>query len=315
MKILIVGAGVIGSIYGYLLSQSGNDLTHYVRSGKKQNFVNGLPIRLLDGRKKNPRDEDVVYHLNVTEEFNENAPYDLIIVSVRHYQLKSVLPLLKENAGDTDILFFNGIWGGLEQVDAYLPRSQYLWGFPVAGGGFCDGRLDAAVLDEIRLGEMNGQITPRLERISQLFTQAGLKVDSRPNIQHWLWVHFAINCGIIGASFKAGGAKELLNSISNLRLGILAGREALGVCEALGVDTHSFEDARSFYMAAIPGAVAVWWMMKTNAPARKIMERHSAVDELQIMYYDLLQSARQLNISMRVYESFKPFVDHPKIKI
>jgi hypothetical protein len=41
-------------------------------------------------------------------------------------------------------------------------------------------------------------------------------------------------------------------------------------------------------MAAIPGAVAVWWDDETNAPARKIMERHSAVDELQIMYYDLL---------------------------
>jgi ketopantoate reductase len=152
-----------------------------------------------------------------------------------------------------------------------------------------------------------------LERIAVMFTQAGLKADMRGNILHWLWVHFAINCGIVAAAFKAGGVKELLNSVSSLRLGILAGREALGVCEARGVDTHAFEDAKSFYASALIGAAAVWFMMKTNGPARKIMERHTAVDELQRMYHDLLSTAEELNVAMPVYKSLQPFVDHPVI--
>ncbi len=314
MKVLVIGAGVIGTIYGYVLAQSGNDVTHYVRPGKKASLENGIGIRLLDGREKHPADRDVHYGLKVVEDFSAADGYDLILVSVRHYQMESVLPLLKEKAGKTDILFFNGNWEGIDFIDAYLPRGQYLWGFPVAGGGYVNTRLDCALLDEVRLGEIDGQATPRLERVSRMFECAGLKVDSRPNILHWQWVHFAINCGVIGAACKAGGALAFLNSISLLRQGIKAGREALGVCEARGVDISTFDDAKSFCMPALPGAVAVWLMMKTNAPARKIMERHTAVDELQRMYFDLLKTADELNIEMPAYKSFKPFVENPVIR-
>jgi 2-dehydropantoate 2-reductase len=186
-------------------------------------------------------------------------------------------------------------------------------GFPVAGGGYKDGMLDGALLDEIRLGELDGQLTPRLERVKQMFEEANLKVDVQPDMVQWLWVHFAINCGIIGAAFKAGGASELLNSILNLRKGILAGREALAVCQARGVEIKDFDDAKSFYMPAWLGATAVWFMMKTNLPARKIMETHTAVDELQQMYRDLLKSAEELKVPMPHYISLKGYVDHPQI--
>ncbi|MCE1252592.1 MAG: hypothetical protein LWX83_03470 [Anaerolineae bacterium] len=313
MKILVIGAGVIGSIYGYVLAQAGNDVTHFVRPGKKELFNKGINMRLLDGREKKARDKEFLYSAEITESFDSASNYDLILVSVRHYQLESVLPLLNEHAGQTDILFFNGLWGDFDQVEKFIPRSQFLWGFPVAGGGYRGGTLDAALLDEIRLGEIDGAVTPRLERIKSAFEQAGLKVDARGNMLHWLWVHFAINCGIIGAAFKAGGARELLNSIPNLRLGILAGRDALKVCAARGVNTHAFEDAQSFYSPALLGAVAVWLMMKTNAPARKIMERHTAVDELQRMYHDLLDTADRLNIDMPYYRRLQTYVDRAEI--
>jgi ketopantoate reductase len=48
MKILIIGAGVIGSIYGWVLSQNDNEIIHLVRSNKKDNFRNGIPIDILD---------------------------------------------------------------------------------------------------------------------------------------------------------------------------------------------------------------------------------------------------------------------------
>jgi len=313
MKILVIGAGVIGSVYGYVLAQAGNDVTHYVRPGKKASLQKGIPMRFLDGRKKNPTDEEVIYPLKLVETLQPEDGYDLIIVSVRHYQLETLLPLLAQNAGKADILFFNGNWEGFEFIDRRLPRSKYLWGFPVAGGGFQGEVLEAAILNEVRIGEIDGRVTPRLERIRDMFERSGLKVDVQENILHWLWVHFAINCGIIGAAFKAGGAKQLLNSIANLRLGILAGREALAVCRARGVDVDAFEDAKSFMAPAWLGAVAVWFMMKTNAPARKIMERHTAVDELQRMYHDLLDTSRQLNVPVPHYESFGKHVDNPSI--
>lgn len=314
MKILMFGAGVIGAIYGHILAQAGNDVTHYVRAGKKKSLEDGIHIQLLDGRTKQPKQETILYKAKIVESFTAVDKYDLVIVSVRHYQLNSVLPILKENIGNADVLIFNGNWDGFQNLDQYLPRSKCLLGFPVAGGGYSGQTLDGALLDEIRLGELDGQSTPRLERIKQVFEGAGLKVDIQPNMVDWLWVHFAINSGIIGAAFKAGGAAELLNSIPNLRKGILAGREALAVCQARGVDVKSFDDAKSFYLPAWLGATAVWFMMKTNLLARKIMETHTAVDELQVMYRDVLKSGEELKVSMPHYLSLKEYVDHPQIR-
>jgi 2-dehydropantoate 2-reductase len=311
MKILVIGTGVIGSVYGYVLAQAGNDVTHYVRPGKKASLDQGIHMRLLDGRKKNPQDEELHYAVKVVETFSPDDHYDLFLVSVRHYQLEALLPQLKQNVGDADILFFNGNWEGFDFIDNFLPRSKYLWGFPVAGGGFKPDGLDAALLDEVHIGEIDGQPTPRLQRICKMFEQAGLKVDIQKNMLHWLWVHFAINAGIIGSAFKARGARELLDSIAGLRLGILAGREALAVCAARGVDVGAFEDAKSFMAPAWLGAVMVWVMMKTNQPARKIFERHSAMDEVAQMYYDVLETGEKLHVPMPHYTSVKKYVDNP----
>jgi 2-dehydropantoate 2-reductase len=314
MKVLMFGAGVIGTVYGYVLARTGNEIVHYVRPGKKKLLENGIRLQLLDGRVNPANQETVLYKAQIVEEFSPAEQYDLVIVSVRHYQLDSVLSILRDGVGDADVLIFNGNWDGFRNLDRYLPRSKFILGFPVAGGGYKDRTLDAALLDEIRLGELDGQATPRLARVKKMFEDAGLKVDIQANMVHWLWVHFAINSGIIGAAFKAGGASQLLNSIPNLRKGILAGREALSICRARGVDVKSFDDAKSFYMPAWLGATVVWFMMKTNLPARKIMETHTAVNELQEIYRDVLKSGKKMKISMPHYLSLKPYVDLPQIQ-
>ncbi|WP_410511244.1 2-dehydropantoate 2-reductase N-terminal domain-containing protein [Paenibacillus sp. BR2-3] len=52
MKVLIFGAGVIGSIYGQALSESGTEIIHYVRPNKSEKLQNGLVLQMLDGRKR-----------------------------------------------------------------------------------------------------------------------------------------------------------------------------------------------------------------------------------------------------------------------
>jgi 2-dehydropantoate 2-reductase len=315
MKILVIGAGVIGTIYGYALAQAGNDVTHYVRPGKKVLFEDGVQMRLLDGRMKKPKEMDQFYAMKVTESIPEGHDYELILVSVRHNQIDSVLPLLKEHAGGADVLFFNGTWDTFERVDAALSRAKYLWGFPVAGGGYHGRKLEAALLDEVRIGEVDGQITPRVERIRAAFEGAGLKVDVQKDMLQWLWVHFAINCGVIAAAFKAGGSKQLLDNILRLREAILAGREALAVCRARGVDVMAYEDAKAFYLPVWIAAAGVWFTMKTNLPARKIMETHTAIDELQHMYADLQRTADELNVPMPIYKSLQGYVEHPQVEL
>ena len=99
--------------------------------------------------------------------------------------------------------------------------------------------------------------------------------------------------------------------IAHLRKGILAGREALQVCRARGVSVERFDDAKSFYLPLWFAAVGFWYMMKSNLPARKIMETHTAVDELQVIYRDVLKTGEALGVSMPHFKSLKSYVDNP----
>lgn len=54
MEILIVGLGVIGSIYGYAFQKSGNKTEHFLRKNSPKAAITDLNVQMLDGR-KNPK--------------------------------------------------------------------------------------------------------------------------------------------------------------------------------------------------------------------------------------------------------------------
>lgn len=44
-------------------------------------------------------------------------------------------------------------------------------------------------------------------------------------------------------------------------------------------------------------------MMKTNRPVRKIVEKHTAIDERQQIYWDVLKTGEALAVPMPRYQS------------
>jgi len=308
MRICVVGSGVIGSIYGYLFQQAGHDVTHLVRSLESSAARDGVRMRLLDGRAPNAPEAEVQYSFRATETLDPGDGYDLILASVRHYQVPDLLPVLARGAGDADVLFFNGLWTDLDPVDHWLPRSRYLWGFPVAGGGFRDGLLDAALLGDVRLGEVAEKVDGRLERVSGLFTGCGLEVDVRDDMLAWLWVHFATEAGIIGAAIKTGDPDLFLDSAEHLEEGVLAVRDALAVVRARGVDIESIPEAQLFLARADVAAAQIRVLYQVDRAARKIFVRHTGREELARIYLDVIATGDQLGVAMPVLRALQPWV-------
>jgi len=296
MKVLVYGTGVIGTIYGDVLSQAGNDVSHYVRTGPPPGRGSALDLHLLDARTAEPHELDVRYPARVVDGFGPGDRFELILVSLKHYDVPAILYQLAVDAGKADILFFNNWWDELEPIDEVL-AGRYLWGFPVAGGGWTDGVLDAALLDSVHLGEIGGAQTARLDRVRGLFESAGLKVEIEPNILHWLWVHFATEAGLIGSAIAAGSVDAMLDDTARLRAAILVGREALEVCRARGVAVEQIPDAATYYAPAAAVAVGIHDFYSTNLPARKILERHAGVEELKRIYADVVATGRQLGVA------------------
>ena len=79
MKTLIIGTGVIGTIYGWALSESGADVTHLVRKGRKQEYLKGIELDIYDIRENYPENTTAKYYPKLIEDISENDNYELII--------------------------------------------------------------------------------------------------------------------------------------------------------------------------------------------------------------------------------------------
>jgi 2-dehydropantoate 2-reductase len=82
--VLVVGAGIIGSIYGWSLSESGHHVLHLVRSGRTAALGNGLKLDVIDRRKGHKRNSRGVYRLNVVETLSPPDTFELVVVPVKH---------------------------------------------------------------------------------------------------------------------------------------------------------------------------------------------------------------------------------------
>jgi ketopantoate reductase len=151
MNILIVGAGVIGTLYGHALSKH-HEITHFVRENKF-NIMNKRTISydIIDER-ENEEDMYTIGEYTYKCVDNVNCDYDLIIVPVNSYQLDEVLETLIKQAPNSDYLLFTLNWNGTGKIDNILKKEQYIMGYAGGGGTFKDKLLWGNIGQDIMLG-------------------------------------------------------------------------------------------------------------------------------------------------------------------
>ena len=102
MRILIYGAGVIGSLYAVLFAETGYDTSIYAR-GKRLEFLkkNGL---LYKKNQKIRRAE-----ATILGELSDNDAYDFILLTVRENQLYEAFAELKNNKSNIIVTMVNSL--------------------------------------------------------------------------------------------------------------------------------------------------------------------------------------------------------------
>lgn len=250
MRVTIVGPGGVGGYYAAKLKQAGNEVNIIAR-GKSLSTIRKEGITLSIGSGSQKAIPDLV-----TDSFQETGIPDLIIVTVKAWQVQditsemervvdrhtTVLPV--QNGVETfDILRrkFNGrVLGGLTRMFSYLEKP----GFVRNLGGEVS----------ITMGEENGAETDRVKNISSLFQEAGMDAYISKNIRKDLWEKFLImaNLGGIGAVTRA--PVGVLLSVAKTR-DILAEaiNEVLAVGKASGIDLDSRSRKKTWdFIRALP---------------------------------------------------------------
>jgi 2-dehydropantoate 2-reductase len=311
MKTLIVGTGVIGTIYGWALAEAGVDVTHYVRPGKKEQYQQGVDLDLLDERKGHPANNQTHYNLRCVEDVHPSDGYELVIVPVNAQQLIEVLRTLIPCFGDeATFLLLTSNWDGTAEIDALLPRERHLLGYADGGGTVRNGVYWSNLGAEIHLGALEGQSTEKLAQVKALFEKADMKPDIQPNILHWLWVHNASAVGFAVGFAKYGEVKPFLRDSGLMKTCVQATSELVHLCEKRGVDIKQYPDVSFVDWPSWLVVAMMRWMWSTNKSMQRYTAHAASTSSMQEtrMHYDAMRrTASEVGMDVPALESLKVY--------
>jgi 2-dehydropantoate 2-reductase len=308
VRVLVVGAGIIGSIYGWALAESGHEVVHLVRSGRAATLRDGMKLDVFDRRKGHKRNFCGLYKLDAVETLSPTDTFELVIVPVKHYALRQTLKEIVPRLGAAEFLLLTQNWRGTEEIDAFLPRPRYIYGDAKAGGMFSGSTLVAA-LKAIDIGSPEGEPTALAKKAADLFASAGIQTGLHSNMLHYLWVQYAMTAGPWAALVHAGTFAAMLNERDATSAALKAGCECLQVVRRRGVDLSRYPETSPFLTnSALRGRINVWFMrrMFRHDEYTKRCSAHALGDpvEIKTFYDDLTTTGRDLGISMPVMESY-----------
>lgn len=310
MKILVVGTGIIGSIFGWALTEGGHEVTHFVRKGKVAQFADGMKIDMLDNRKGN-KNYIGTYTIKVTEKLAPSDGFDVVIVPTKPYQLVDALKQTVPLTGDADYLLLTQNWNGTAEIDAVLPQSRYIFGDAHAGGVFKDGVLVAVIMNDIVLGQVDGKQDVILKKFVALFESIQMKAVIPESILHYIWVQYAINAGLWTGLVRVGDLQKLLGDTTNGLLSMQSVQECLKVVTKRGIDLKKYPESQMFMrsgskIGAYIAGFTVRMMFKFNQSVQRA-SAHGLGDPLEIKdaYNKLLQTGSELGVDMPITKSFQ----------
>ena len=231
MRILVVGAGVIGSVYAGKLLEAGHDVVLLAR-GRRLSDLQAHGLVLVDAG-SGRRTEVAVPLLSQPV---VGCGYDLVLVPVRSEQLAGTLPILSGMSDDSDVLFFGNTAGRQADLVTAL-GGRALFGFPAAGG-VRDGPVVRYVLirqQKSMLGEATGTTSPRVRRLHEVLEGAGFPTRISANIDDWMLGHTAFVVPIAFALYRVGTNTDSLAADADIvGLMVRATQEAFRVLGATG---------------------------------------------------------------------------------
>ncbi|MBN1243531.1 MAG: ketopantoate reductase family protein [Spirochaetales bacterium] len=239
-KVLVFGAGVIGSIYALRFAKAGHEVDLAARGERLEILrAEGLRIRnvMLTGDLESA-------NAAILERVPEGRAYDLAIVAVRSGQVESALREVAKAGSTGPVAVIGNNLGDLGAQAAMVGPERFVPGFGTYGGyrdgaeiAYVDGRSPRkpARRSPTTLGVLSPVARPALASARALFESAGLPAVESPDIRAWLVCHAALVFPLAGAIYASGGGQErVIRTRDALTLGVRAAKELFGALRALG---------------------------------------------------------------------------------
>ena len=199
MRILIYGAGVIGSLYAALLADAGYDTSIYAR-GKR------LEILKNDGLLYKKNQDLIKAKIKILEEVPDDDIYDFIFLTVRENQLYEALSELKNNKSDTIVTMVNSL-DSYKKWEDIVGKGRILPAFPGAGGSIndesiLDASLTPRIIQPTTFAEIAGNKSERTKHFSKILKHAHIPYQEVKDMHMWQLCHLAMVVPIADAYYE-----------------------------------------------------------------------------------------------------------------
>jgi 2-dehydropantoate 2-reductase len=205
MKFCVVGAGAIGGFVGAKLARAGEDVT-FIARWKNLDAIRarGMTVKYHDGTMLEAKT------VKATDSFAAVGEVDCVILALKSHQVESIATQLTPLLGkDTTVITMqNGIpfWyfvnhGGAlagSRVESVDPRGVCLSHIPAdriigcvvypATELVAPGVVHHIEGERFPLGELDGSSSERVNQLSAVFANAGLKAPVLDNIRNEIWL-------------------------------------------------------------------------------------------------------------------------------
>jgi 2-dehydropantoate 2-reductase len=292
VRILVFGAGVIGSVYAAGLLQAGHEVVMLAR-GRRLSDLQTHGLVLEEAQSGNR----TVLAVQPVGELAPADRYEVVLVSVRSGQLASTLPLLAAMNDGSDVLFFGNAAGHQAELVASLGE-RVLFGFPAAGG-VRDGPVIKYVLirqQKTMLGEPGGATTPRVRHLQDELSGAGFPATISASIDDWLLGHAAFIAPIAFALYRVDtDPAKLADDPRTLRSMVLAIRQAFTALRAAG-NAEIPTNLQVLFLRLPAAFAAAYWRRVFASPRGELWfgaHTRAAPDEMRALAQELQKALRR----------------------
>ena len=232
MKTVIMGAGAMGSLFGGLLTLSGEEVWLVDIWKDHIDAIRSSGLRIED------KGEVQTIQVNATTDVASLGKADLVIFFVKTYHTeKAVRDALALQKEDTLFLTLQNGLGNEEVISQQVDRKKVILGVTNHGATLLGpGSIRHAGRGKTSIGELDREITVRVTQITQMLSQAKIETEVSSNIHNLVWTKLVVNIGMNALTaltgFKNG---QLLDHPETLRLMEALVSEAVEVARKKGV--------------------------------------------------------------------------------
>lgn len=233
MKIAVIGAGAMGSLYGGYLSRAGYEVYLVDIWQEHIDKINREGLVIVESY-----EEIRAKPIGITNSRNLE-PVDIVIIFVKSINTTSALrDNLRVIGENTIVLSLQNGYGNGEDIGEYIKKQNIVIGTTSHGATMLEpGKILHAGIGETHIGSLMRGTNESILKVEETLEKAGFETTISDNVMKLIWSKLFVNVGINALTaileIKNGKLLEFDETIQLMKGAVL---EAVQVANRLGLD-------------------------------------------------------------------------------